>query len=203
MDTLQTHCWTPVKVLSSSWNQDCSISTLAAKTSCWNIWKCVHNKMLWIRFHWHLPQYRQLAAFLKQKETLWPVLCPLNLSPHSFPSGSLFWLSKPTNLDFVDDVVGDLGRIMESGLETDGGLMRVKLRCVTCDAPAKALVKSMKLYSGYYGCDKCTQRGLRDGHRVIYPEITNLTLRTDQSFWDQSQEEHHHHSVVSPCCSCR
>lgn len=46
---------------------------------------------------------------------------------------------------------------MESGLETDSGLIRVKLCCVTYDALAKALVKSMYLYLGYYGCDKCTQ----------------------------------------------
>lgn len=72
----------------------------------------------------------------------------------------------------------------------------MKLRCVTCDVPAKALVKSIKLRLGYYGCDKCTQ----DGHRVIYPEITNLTLRTDKAFRDQSQEEHHLPSVVSPFC---
>lgn len=62
------------------------------------------------------------------------------------------------------------------------------------------MVKSMKLFSGYYGCDKCTQKGLWDGQRVIYPEITNPALGTNKSFRDQSQEEHHLHSVVSPFC---
>ena len=142
-----------------------------------------------------------LPLFKSSKDTLWPVLCQLNLSPPTvFPLALCFGVSKPTNLDFLDDVVGDLRSILENGLEADNGLIRVKLRCITCDAPAKAMVKSVKLCTGYYGCDKCTQKGLWDGHRVIYPEITNLTLRTDASFRDQSQEEHHLQSVVSPFC---
>ncbi|KAF4097098.1 hypothetical protein G5714_023067 [Onychostoma macrolepis] len=142
-----------------------------------------------------------LPLFKSSKKTLWPVLCQLNLSPPSvFPLALCFGLSKPKNLDFLDDVVGDLCSIIDNGLETDSGLIRMRLRCVTCDAPAKALVKSIKLCSGYYGCDKCTQKGVWDGHRVIYPEINHLTLRTDQTFRDQSQEEHHLSSVLSPFC---
>lgn len=86
-------------------------------------------------------------------------------------------------------------------MEADSGLITVKLRCITCDGPARALVKSIKLCTGYYGCDRKktkTQKGLWDGHHVIYPKITILTLITDKLFRDQLQDEHHLHSVVSP-----
>lgn len=142
-----------------------------------------------------------LPLFKSTKQTLWPVLCQLNLCPPSvFPLALCFGSSKPTDLDFLNDIVGDLRAIIENGLETERGLIKMKLRCVTCDAPAKALVKSIKLCSGYYGCDKRTQKGVWDGYRVIYPEITNLTLRTDKTFRDQSQEEHHLPLVGSPFC---
>ena len=71
------------------------------------------------------------------------------ISPHFSPLALCFGLSKPTNLDFLDDVVGDLCSVMENGLDRDSGLIRIKLFCVRCDAPAKALVMPMKLYSGH------------------------------------------------------
>lgn len=64
----------------------------------------------------------------------------------------------------------------------------------------KALVKSIKLCSGYYGCGRCTQRRSVGWPSMIYLEITNLTLRTDKTFQDQTQEEHHLPSDVSLFC---
>ena len=60
--------------------------------------------------------------------------------------------------------------------------------CV-CDAPARAMVKSVKQFSGYYGCDKCEQKGTYIG-RVTYPDCS-AQLRTDISFRLQSNSAHH------------
>ena len=38
--------------------------------------------------------------------------------------------------------------------------LTITFKSVICDAPAKAFVKSIKLCSGYFGCDKCYQGGV-------------------------------------------
>ena len=79
----------------------------------------------------------------------------------------------------------------------DGKVIPVELRCVVCDAPAKALIKGTKLYSGYFGCDKCAQQEEWLG-RITYPETRDFDLRTDLSFRRQSSSDHHR--TDSPFC---
>ncbi len=91
-----------------------------------------------------------LPIFKSSNHALWPVLCKINLSPPSvFPFALCYGASKPKNLEFLEEVLRDLHDLMENGLEVGSKNIRVTLRCVTCDAPAKALVKNIKQYSGY------------------------------------------------------
>ena len=69
-------------------------------------------------------------------------------------------------------------------------IIPVALRCCVLDAPAKAMIKQIKQYSGYYGCDKCDQRGEWLG-RVTYQDVMNLNLRTNDTFRRQVNKEHH------------
>lgn len=112
-----------------------------------------------------------------------------------FPITVTCGTSKPENLDFLKDTVGDLQKILQNGLQYEGRNVEVTLKSIVCDAPARAMVKGMKQYSGYFGCDKCSQRGLWLG-RMTFPEIENFTCRTNQSFRNWENAEHHH--TVSP-----
>ena len=49
--------------------------------------------------------------------------------------------------------------ILERGVQDGQKVLTVTVRGMVCDAPARALVKSTKLCTGYFGCDKCRQKG--------------------------------------------
>ena len=71
------------------------------------------------------------------------------------------------------------------------------MRAIVCDAPARAMVKAVKLCSGYFCYDKCTQEGVWLG-RIAYQKMLSLHLRTDKRFRTQQNEEHH--LGISPFC---
>ena len=132
-----------------------------------------------------------IPLFKSTNKSLWPVLCVIHIEPQQvFPVALTFGQSKPTNLDFLSDTIQDLNHLIQHGLQCTDRNVPVKLRAVFCDAPAKAMVKAVKQFSGYYGCDKCAQKGLWIG-RITYPESNQEDLRTDDSFRTQTNAEHH------------
>ena len=133
-----------------------------------------------------------LPVFKSSQNTFWPVLCAIHLKPITvFPVALTFGQSKPSNLDFLTDTVNDLNILLRNGLQVDGRHIQVNFKCVVCDAPARAMVKRIKQYSGYYGCDRCDQKGVWL-NKMTFQQTANLSLRTDVSFRQQLQEEHHH-----------
>ena len=73
-------------------------------------------------------------------------------------------------------------------------LIVVEISCVVCDTPAKSYVKKVKGHTGYFGCDKCCQRGVWKG-KMTFPE-TDAPLRNDVEFDEMANVEHH--TGVSP-----
>nr|XP_045589303.1 uncharacterized protein LOC123751251 [Procambarus clarkii]XP_045614279.1 uncharacterized protein LOC123768065 [Procambarus clarkii] len=140
-----------------------------------------------------------LPIFRSKNDALWPVLCAvMNITPLKvFPVVLMYGRSKPSDLNFLYDFISDMDDLLLHGIQYGNRTINIKLQCVICDAPAKAMVKSIKLFSGYYGCDKCEQKGTWMG-KMTYPEVTNLTIRTDTRFRNQSNSQHHHGK--SPFC---
>ncbi|XP_076071517.1 uncharacterized protein LOC143042895 isoform X1 [Mytilus galloprovincialis] len=133
-----------------------------------------------------------LPFFKSSNTSVWPILCLINNIKESkvFPISFALGTSKPANLDFLNDTVNDLLEICRDGFVFDGRNFTVSISCIICDAPAKALVKNNKQYSGYCGCDRCNQNGEYIG-RMTYPQVSNLTQRTDESFRKHEQVQHH------------
>ncbi|KAJ8030886.1 hypothetical protein HOLleu_27427 [Holothuria leucospilota] len=140
-----------------------------------------------------------LPLFKSTNASVWPVLCCIdNLSPTVvFPVSIAVGKSKPSNNNFLQDTISDLNALISQGFCHRGQMLQISLKSIICDAPARAMVKCIKLYSGYYGCDKCSQKGLYLG-RMTYPisQSKDLVPRTDFSF--RNEENPNHHTGISP-----
>ena len=76
-------------------------------------------------------------------------------------------------------------------------LFFLHLHSFVCDAPARAFLKNIKSFTGYHGCERCTQTGKYHCGRMTFPD-TNSSLRTDEDFAHMTDEEHHLKSAPSP-----
>ena len=107
---------------------------------------------------------------------------------------------KPGNLhDFLQRFVDEMSILHQTGIAVPNKnhSFSVEISVVICDAPAQAFVKQTKSHSGYFGCDKCTQRG-RWLHKMTFPE-NNATFRSDVSF-NEMEDAQHHHGTSSVGC---
>ncbi len=133
-----------------------------------------------------------LPLFSSSNTCMWPVLCAIMIQPVTvFPVAITHGKLKPCNLDSLNDTIRELCHILQNGFQYEESTVHVTLKCIVCDALARAMVKATKQYSC---CDKCTHKGVWYG-RLTYQDIDNLVLHTNQTFRDQVQE---HHCGVSP-----
>lgn len=130
------------------------------------------------------------------KTSLWPVLFRLLNIPNSgvFPIALCLTSAKPDNLEFLEDAISEIASLSKEGIEFDGKAISVNLVQVVCDAPARAMCKGIKYFSGYHGCDQCDILGEYDRQhkKITYPDKENsLHPRTNESFRAKADPGHH------------
>ena len=146
-----------------------------------------------------------LPLFKSSGISFWPVLCcVMNLIRWVvFPVALFCGKGKPDIVGLLEDFVEEAVSLGHQGIMYSGKMLKVVVRCVVCDAPARAMVKGVALFSGFYGCDQCVQRGQyermkgENGGRVTFPKV-DCAKRTDLSFRARSHPDHHR--TVSPFC---
>jgi hypothetical protein len=140
-----------------------------------------------------------LPLFKSTGLQMWPIL-GLFKKPYikrPFVIGVFVHTSKPSNLnEFLQQFVDEGCRLEHSGVNVDGKIFKFRFHSFVCDAPARAMLKNTKSFSGYYGCDRCIQSGKYLG-RMTYPDTTS-TLRTDEQFKALLYEDHHLNEIPSP-----
>ena len=137
-----------------------------------------------------------LPIFRSSNVALWPVQCVIANIPDTKPFIVALYSGhhKPKNLDFLHDFVAELKKIMEQGIRIDNSpLIPVHLKCIICDAPAKAQVKGIVQYNGRFGCDYCDVQGEHKGTMLF---LGVGEPRTDETF--RSKKNPEHHKVDSP-----
>ena len=106
--------------------------------------------------------------------------------------------SKPKSAEiFLADFVTEFCSLKKYGIFVNGNHFNIHAKAFVCDVPARAFIKGIKGHNGYYGCEKCIQKGMRIDKRTVFLE-TNSIKRTDTSFACFEQEEHHKPEVIPP-----
>ena len=115
----------------------------------------------------------------------WPILgrlCqPLEMVP--FVIRLFCGEGKPANIEeYLHDFVEEMSTLQQGPVHIEGHNhpVQFELSCFICDTPAPAYIKQVTGHSGYYGYDKCKQKGAWDG-KVNFPEV-NVTSRSDVHF---------------------
>ena len=126
------------------------------------------------------------------KNQFWPILASLQEDPEKRPFlvAVFYGKTKPPVHEFLTPFVSEFNKLEKDGIKFMGKIYSIKIRCFICDAPAKAFVKCIKSHTGYYGCDKCSQVGVRVNRVQTFPE-TDAGPRTNSSFRKQENPEHH------------
>lgn len=132
-----------------------------------------------------------IPLFKSSNSQFWPILGlvtdPIRSTP--FIIGLFYEMTKPKDLNFLNEFITEYENLKNNGIAIKNTIAKINLSAIVCDAPARAMIKNVKLNCGYYSCERCCQRGVYDG-KMTFPEL-NATLRTDSSFEAKTDENHH------------
>ena len=134
-----------------------------------------------------------LPVFKSSNTQVWPILAVIRELPtrDPFVVGIFCGASKPADVsEYLSDFVQEVKRLETEGAEIGGTKFSVTIQSFICDAPARSFLKCTKSHNGYYGCDRCCQKGLYQEHCMTYPEIDSAP-RTDVQFNEMKDENHH------------
>jgi len=124
----------------------------------------------------------------------WPILCHVVNIKRSrpFAVGIYYGPSKPDDYnDLLKEFADEMLILLRKGFEYGDKVIKIKIRAIICDAPARAAIKYCKGHSGYCACERCEQHGQDYKQRVVFFNKSGK-LRTHESFVAKSQTQHHH-----------
>ncbi|CAL1282894.1 unnamed protein product [Larinioides sclopetarius] len=123
-----------------------------------------------------------LPLFKSSSQQAWPILCLINNLQNSKPFviGIFTGSSKPDNVSqYLFDFIQDVKELLQKpviGRKT----FEILIDAFICDAPARAYLKCVKNHNGYFGCERCTQKGKWLG-RMTFSELDS-PKRKDEDF---------------------
>lgn len=125
---------------------------------------------------------------------MWPILgyftniiCDGN--PNIFIIGAYYGKSKPSDCnEFLNDFVTALKVLNSVGVTINPFIVTIKdknikvyLKTLICDAPAKAFILNIKNHNGKHSCIKCLSIGKWTNNRVYFPDIDS-PMRSHENF---------------------
>ena len=82
---------------------------------------------------------------------------------------------------YLANFVTEFNVLKEQGLFVGENHFTIHVKGFVCDTPARAFVKCIKGHNGYYGYERCIQKGTWINNRTVFPDL-NAKKGTDLSF---------------------
>lgn len=124
---------------------------------------------------------------------LWPILGYFsNISDSSvFIIGSYYGKPKPEDSnEFLSDFVNEICVLINDGVMYNNIHVKLHLKALICDAPAKSFALNFKGHTGKKSCIRCHTIGSFGNNRIYFPQI-NAPLRTHDEFRLYSDSDFH------------
>jgi len=86
--------------------------------------------------------------------------------------------------------IDDLNDLIQNGFQFNNITLKVKIKGIIADVPARAFIKQVKSHFGYFSRQKCNEKGVYISSSVCFPD-GNAELRTDESTLWSTNERHH------------
>jgi len=117
------------------------------------------------------------------RKCYWPIVGKLDQSSNQSPflRGLYYGEEKPPLEAFLNDFVTECLSLESDVIVIDDKLYQFRIRCIVADAPARSFLKGSASYNGYYGCERCGQKGVYRHIRVLFPN-TDSCRRSDLEF---------------------
>lgn len=130
-----------------------------------------------------------IPVFHSTNDQFWPILVSVD---NSIPEivAIFYGRSKPSPVeDFLADFLEEYKRLYIDGITYEDMKFTLDIKCFICDAPARALLKSIVGHTSKNACERCTAVASWLG-RAVYNSSTDSPLRTDDGFAKLLYEQH-------------
>lgn len=100
-----------------------------------------------------------------------------NILFHSIWSGS-----SPDFNTWFQKYNTEIDILLQNGLIWNGILFKIKIHAFVADAPARSKACNSVQFNGKYGCIKCLHPTVYNSNRTIYPNLSNIDLRSNLKY---------------------
>lgn len=125
-----------------------------------------------------------VPLFKSSSVQFWPILCSVN-SFEPFIVALFCGTKKPDSVEeYLLDFVEELCNVENTGFQLNDKHFAVIIDSFICDAPARSFLKCTKGHNAYFGCDRCTIKGVWRG-RVVFEQPDGMNMpekRTKEDF---------------------
>lgn len=135
-----------------------------------------------------------VRLFKSSAKEFWPILGQVHFKPmiyEPFAIAVYSGNSKPKELsEYLVKFVTEVNLLQSEGFRLEDTRYKIKIKCFSCDTPARSFIKATQGHTGKNCCERCCVIGEKVNGVTVFLSTT-CAKRTDKSFRNFTKPEHH------------